>query len=135
MWRTPEVIKKFNDSWTTGRAWLSLNSAEAPATSGTQPDPPVGRARGLERPHPAGDRAAALAERRARLFDVPILRVQDESQLSLGAAADRGTHTDPSGGHEPPAVAPGGRRGNTGSRAAPGGACERQLWRGSSRRG
>src|SRR5213593_295474 len=108
-----------------GRSWLSLNSAEAPATSGTQPDRPVGGARGLERPHPAGDRAAALAERRTQLFGVPIVRVQDESQLSLGAPADRGTRTDPSGGHVPDAVAPVGRRGSPVSRAAPGGAGQR----------
>src|SRR5947207_10836678 len=105
--------------------WLGFTRAEALAPPQTQPDCPVGCARGLERPDPAGDRAAALAQRRTQLFGVPILRVQDESQLSLGAPADRGTRTDPSRGHVPHAVAPGGRRGSPVSGVAPGGAYER----------
>src|SRR5439155_789849 len=113
-----------NDHDRTGLEKL-LGGGEALAPPQTQPDCPVGCARGFERPDPAGDRAAALAQRRTQLFGVPILRVQDESQLSLGAPADRGTRTDPSRGHVPHAVAPGGRRGSPVSGVAPGGAYER----------
>src|SRR5438552_3481585 len=90
---------------------LGFTRAEALAPPQTQPDCPVGCARGLERPDPAGDRAAALAQRRTQLFGVPILRVQDETQLSLGAPADHATLTDPSRGPVPPAAAPGRPRG------------------------
>src|SRR2546427_8496517 len=61
------------------RSWLSLDSAEAPAPSRSQSDRPVGRARGLERPDPARDRAAALAERRTQLFGVPRLRSEEHT--------------------------------------------------------
>src|SRR5947199_9789877 len=63
--------------------WLGFTRAEALAPPQTQPDCPVGCARGLERPDAAGHRAAARARRRTQLFGVPNRRGQAEAELSL----------------------------------------------------